>query len=193
MFCWFKSFLTNIALVKKFILYSVFFTAISCALFACNQASSFTLLSGTKITLNSKSCVYIFLNSECPICQKYQGTFKSMELDSVQFYYVFPGLQSKEMIKEMCEFDSISFNRVILDSDYRLTKQLKAHTTPEAIIIKDNKTYYNGLIDDRFTSIGTSKSSASINYIENALNSLHKNEAIKIPYTKAVGCFIEPN
>lgn len=179
--------------MKNVILYLVCFSAITFALFACNKTSSFQILSGDKIALNSEICVFVFLNTECPICQKYQGTFKSMELDSAQVYYVFPGLQSKEMIKEMCEFDSISFNRVILDSDYRLTKQLKANTTPEAIIRKDNKTYYSGLIDDRFTSIGTSKSSASINYIENALNSLHKNEAIKIPYTKAVGCFIEPN
>jgi protein-disulfide isomerase len=179
--------------VKNVILYLVCFSAIIFALFACNKTPSFQILSGDKIALNSEICVFVFLNTECPICQKYQGTFKSMALDSAQVYYVFPGLQSKEMIKEMCDFDSISFNRVILDSDYRLTKQLKANTTPEAIIRKDNKTYYSGLIDDRFTSIGTSKSSASINYIENALNSLHKNEAIKIPYTKAVGCFIEPN
>jgi hypothetical protein len=59
--------------------------------------------------------------------------------------------------------------------------------------MKDNQICYRGLIDDRFTTISALKPKASINYIENALNSLRKNEAIKIPYTKAVGCFIEPN
>jgi hypothetical protein len=179
--------------VKNVILYLVCFSAISFALFACNKTPSFQILSGDKVTLNSEICVFVFLNTECPICQKYQGTFKSMKLDYTHVFYVFPGVQDKELIKEMCLFDSINFKQVILDLDYRLTKELKANTTPEAIIIKDKKICYKGMIDDRFTSIGASKPIAGVNYIENALNSLQKNEAIKIPYTKAVGCFIEPN
>ena len=154
---------------------------------------SFQNLSGGKIELNSKLSVYVFLNPECPICQKYQGSFKSLKLGSTPVYYVFPGLQDKELIKQMCVFDSINFRQVILDTDYRLTTELKANTTPEAIIVEDKQILYRGMIDDRFTSIGASKPRASVNYIENALNSLQKNEAIKIPYTKAVGCFIEPN
>ena len=186
-------FLTNIALVKSRLFKIVFFTVLGIALLSCNKTPSFQISSGGEITLKPDLCVYIFLNTDCPICQKYQGTFKSMDLDKTQVYYVFPGKQNIELIKEFCLFDSIKFNEVILDIDYSLSKELIANTTPEAIIRKDNKTYYSGLIDDRFTSIGTSKPIASVNYIENALNSLQKNEAIKIPYTKAVGCFIEPN
>ena len=179
--------------MKKYILYVICLIVVNFVFLACNKTSSFQILSGGKIELNSKLSTYIFLNTECPICQKYQGRFKSMKLDNTQVFYVFPGLQDKELIKEMCLFDSINFNKVILDIDYRLTKELKANTTPEAIIIKDKKICYKGMIDDRFTSIGASKPISSVNYIENALNSLQKNEAIKIPYTKAVGCFIEPN
>ncbi len=164
-----------------------------CLFLNCSRPKSYQTLNGDLKQINDSISVYIFLNTDCPICQKYQGTFKSMDLDKTQVYYVFPGKQNIELIKEFCLFDSINFNEVILDIDYSLSKELKANTTPEAIIRKDNKTYYSGLIDDRFTSIGTSKQIASVNYIENALNSLQKNEAIKIPYTKAVGCFIEPN
>ena len=176
--------------MKKCILY------LTCLVFvnvACNNVPSFQSLSGEKIELNPQLSVYVFLNTECPICQKYQGSFKSLKLGSTPVYYVFPGIQDKDLIQEMCVFDSMNFKQVILDSDFRLSKQLKANTTPEAMIMKDNQIYYRGLIDDRYSSIGASKPKASINYIENALNSLRKNEAIKIPYTKAVGCFIEPN
>jgi len=176
--------------VRKCFLYLACLVIIN---FACNHVPSFQTLSGEKIELNPQLSVYVFLNTECPICQKYQGNFKQLKFSNTSVYYVFPGIQDKELIKEMCVFDSINFKHVILDSDFRLTKQLKATTTPEAIIMKDNQICYRGLIDDRYSSIGASKPKASINYIENALNSLGKNEAIKIPYTKAVGCFIEPN
>jgi len=179
--------------VKKYIFYLSCFIIINIAFSACTNVPSFQGLSGEKITLNSNLSVFIFLNTECPICQKYQGEFKSLKLGSTPAYYVFPGIQKKDLIKEMCAFDSINSKQVILDPDFRLTRQLKANTTPEAIIMKDNQICYRGLIDDRFTTISDSKAKASINYLENTLNSLRKNEAIKIPYTKAVGCFIEPN
>lgn len=162
-------------------------------LLSCDSNFSFNTFSGKEKIALPANCVLIFINVDCPICQKYQGDFKSMNFDSSPVYYVFPGKQDKQMIKEMCLYDSINYDFVIIDSSFKLTKYLKATVSPQAIIRHNSQIVYQGLIDDRFTSIGTSKPFASINYIENALNSLHKNEAIKIPYTKAVGCFIEPN
>lgn len=159
----------------------------------CSSDFSFNSFSGKENLSLPPSCVLFFLNVDCPICQKYQGQFSSMDLDFSPVYYVFPGQQDKQKIKELCLYDSINYDFVIIDSTFKLTKYFNATVSPQAMIRHNSKIVYQGLIDDRFTSIGTSKPIASINYIENALNSLQKNEAIKIPYTKAVGCFIEPN
>lgn len=150
-------------------------------------------LKGNICHIDSSLTVLYFLNTECPICQKYLGTFKQMNHPKAQVYYVFSGVQNKEAIHEMCAYDSISNAAVLLDEKYLLAKAFKAEITPEVIILKHMKTVYKGMIDDRFLSIGTSKSKSSVNYVENALISLNKNEAVKIPYTKAVGCFIEPH
>ncbi len=164
-----------------------------CLFSNCSNPKSYQTLNGDSIQMNDSLSIYIFLNTECPICQKYQGSFRNMNFHEQSVYYVFAGVQDKNSIVEMCKYDSIDPSKVLIDSEYELTKSLKATVSPEAIIRFKNQIVYTGLIDDRFSVIGASKPFASINYIENALNSLHKNEAIKIPYTKAVGCFIEPN
>lgn len=151
-----------------------------------------------EIIVNEQSTVLYFLNTECPICQKYQGSFKSTFQrfgSQFQFYYIFPGQQSEADIKAYCQYDSIPLDRVYLDKQSKFSlHDLNATTTPQVIIIDKNRDLlYTGKIDDRFQSISAHKAKPSINYIEKALISLQKNEPIEISETIPVGCFIEPD
>lgn len=172
------------------------------ALTACQEAPRKTKTPSTVfangLTLNKTSVIY-FLNSECPICLKYQGSFKSTYQKFNKYYnfqYVFCGPQSEQDIKDFCAYDSIPYNRIVLDEDNKIAHTMGATTTPQVLIMStasDNNYLYSGKIDDRFESISSQKPKASINYIEKALISLQKNELIEISETTPVGCFIEPD
>jgi len=163
----------------------VFILVLFC-LYACN----FKL---KRDAVNSKPNIYFFLNAECPICLKYQGSFKEINkqyADSFNIYFVFPGELERKIAIAFCAYDSINKNMIILDNNFSKTRFAKAVITPQAVIVKNNKILYSGKIDDRFMALGSEKKS-SINYVKNALNSLLKNEPIAIKETEPIGCLIE--
>ncbi len=154
------------------------------------------------ITLNNlenKPIVLYFLNAECPICRKYQGSFNTIYQKynrKFDFWYIFSGPNSEKDIIDFCRYDSIPFKRIMTDTDCKIAEMLGAKITPQVIILSGNldlNHLYSGKIDDRFESIQSYKPQATINYIEKALISLQKNEAIEINETNPVGCFIESN
>ncbi len=161
---------------------------------ACNQgteSSKLFTLNGQELQDDTGTAVYVFLNTECPICQKYQGDL-NFERDSVSYFLVFSSAQDTAAIRAFIQYDSIPERRVIIDKSCKLASDLKAIVSPQAVVIANNKIVYSGLIDDRYKELGAGKANPSVNYIRNALNSLRKHERIQIPSTKAVGCFIEP-
>ncbi|MCC6818741.1 MAG: hypothetical protein IT245_07615 [Bacteroidia bacterium] len=161
--------------------------------FACVNEPSINCIDGSDLSMDKNQATYIFLNAECPICRKYAGSWKQLAMDSIKPIFIFPGIQSTAMIQKLMNFDSVESYRIALDPDYILTRHLDATVTPQAIIVDKGKVCYSGKIDDRFESLGSSKTKASVNYIRNALNSLKKNESITVPVTLPVGCVIERN
>jgi thioredoxin-related protein len=172
--------------MKRFNRILIFFLLI-----ACNNNANFKRLNGNPVNIDTKTLVFIFLNTECPICQKYQGSFSQYKNDSV--FYVFPGSVSKEDVLKYAAYDSIDINQIVIDNEFKLTRHLNATTTPQAVVTNNGKIIYSGLIDDRFVSLGSTRSIAHINYIRNALNSLLQNDKVAVSKTEPVGCFIEPH
>lgn len=172
--------------MKRFNRFLIFFLLI-----ACNNNANFKRLNGIPLNINTNKLVFIFLNPECPICQKYQGSFSQFKNDSV--FYVFPGSVKKEDVIKFASYDSININQIIMDEDFKLTRHLNATTTPQAIVTSNGEIIYSGLLDDRFVSLGSVRSKAHTNYIRNALNSLLQNDKVALSKTEPVGCFIEPH
>ena len=168
------------------------------ALTACQQAprktNTHSTIFANGLTLHKTTVIY-FLNAECPICQKYQGSFKSTYQKFSRYYnfqYVFSGPQSEQDIKDFCAYDSIPYDRIVLDNANNIAHTMGASTTPQVLIVSDktdNEYLYSGKIDDRFESISSQKPQASINYIEKALISLQKNEPIEISETLTARSF----
>jgi predicted DCC family thiol-disulfide oxidoreductase YuxK len=184
--------------MKKFnpqiIFFHFFFIFALFSVQSCLRPASYELLSGQKTQLTNELQLFVFLNTQCPICQAYQGELKNLNQNSPQtpVYYVFCGQQPKQAIIEFCNYDHIAASQVILDTDFRLAKKTGATVTPQVIISQEEKILYSGKIDDRYENIGSRHSEVSINYINNALFSLTRNEDISIKHTEPVGCFIEP-
>jgi hypothetical protein len=181
--------------MKKFNPQIIFFILSSLTLASCRtKPTDFVSLSGEFLPLNNSPTVLVFLNVECPICQKYQGEYSQIMKRHPESYFAFVlcGQQDLQAVKSFLAYDSIPLKLAYLDKDFRMAKTFKAKITPQAVIIKDHQTVYSGKLDDRFENLGSSKASASINYVDNALFSLAKNEKVKISHTEAVGCFIEP-
>jgi predicted glycosyltransferase involved in capsule biosynthesis len=146
-----------------------------------------------KLSITELPTVLFFLNTECPICKKHQGTFQPINTSfssQYQIKYVFPGYQNKQSIIQYCQYDSIPESQIIYDTLLEYTKISKAIVTPQVVIINKGKIIYTGKIDDRFMALGSEKI-PSINYVENVLISLQKNEAISIKNTHPIGCLIE--
>ncbi len=158
---------------------------------SCNKPVTLKTMSGDEFTENNLPHVYIFLNTECPICQKYQGSLKQYRSDSVRYYFVFPGKQDLQSVREFIDYDSLEPETVIRDTALKLTQALGATLTPQSVVRLNGNKRYSGLIDDRFVTLASSKPKPTVNYIRKALNSLRENERAEIKDTKAVGCFIE--
>src|SRR5690348_7930835 len=69
------------------------------------------------IILNDDPAAIFFLNPDCPMCQKYQGTFRKMERQNpgVKFYFVLCGQTTLTTIEEFVAYDSMDGSSTILD------------------------------------------------------------------------------
>jgi hypothetical protein len=160
-------------------------------LIACNSASNapITTLAGQSLDADKGIKLFIFINTECPISQKYQGKFSQIIKSNA--YWVFPGKQALQNIKEFIQYDSLKLERCIADNEYQLCKHVGASVTPEAIVVQDAVVQYAGKIDNRFKNLGSNESEPDTNFVENALTSLRNHVPIQIKKNQAIGCFIE--
>ena len=166
----------------------IFYCLILCL--ACQHHVS---KNNTKLTLSKQVTVLFFLNTECPICEKYLGSFKKINTmfgSQYDIKYIFPGYQNKQTILQYCQYDSILSKQIIQDTLLEYTKLAKATVTPQVVIINNQKIIYSGKIDDRFMSLGSEKT-PSVNYVDNTLNLLQKNEEISYCKNDPIGCIIE--
>ncbi|MFM7091424.1 MAG: TlpA family protein disulfide reductase, partial [Bacteroidota bacterium] len=92
-----------------------------------------------KITLKPKGCVFIWINSECPICNKYPLVWNKLALDfpSLTFIGVFTSFEESRMAKQFMRKYNLPFQWFI-DKENKLAAYLKVTTTPEIIFVDAN-------------------------------------------------------
>ena len=150
-------------------------------------------------TRNNKQEIYVilFLDTECPICQKY--TLKINEIDSVcranQIFFV-GVFTDKSIKKEAIEHFKNKYNLNIntwIDKKLELAKALQASTTPEVFLIDmvGERLAYRGLIDDWFYRLGKNKPVPTVHYLLSAIDFFLKKQEISIRKTTPVGCLIQ--
>ena len=139
--------------------------------------------------------VYVFVAEECPVCN-YMGkplsTIATKYQDRVEFHAVFPfknsNYKTSQLFKE--QYEMLSFE-TLLDKDHRITKQLGASVTPEAVITDDTgAVYYRGRINSAYYAPGKMKHSAVKNDLDEALAILLSGRTVPKPWPTPVGCYI---
>ncbi|MGJ1351001.1 redoxin domain-containing protein [Sphingobacterium spiritivorum] len=147
------------------------------------------------VNLNNKPHVFIFYSSDCPLSQKYTLTISNLYnkyTGKINFVGVFPGKEHGP--EEYQNFkDKYNINYMLIkDEKFNLTSHLKATITPEVFLIdKSGKIIYHGAIDDWAVKLGKTKQQPTINYLENAIESLLNNKNVQSDYIKPIGCYIE--
>lgn len=140
--------------------------------------------------------VFVFMDVECPISQFYTKSLQKLSIKyamvGVIFITVFP-------TKYVNENEIIAFNHKynltipsVLDKFQSITKKLNASVTPEVIVVnQNNEISYSGSIDDSYFALGKRNLNPKKNYLEDALNSIIKNQKPLIPHSNAIGCEIQ--
>ncbi len=155
---------------------------------------------GLVVTLSAfaqhKATVLILLSPECPISQQCTKAINELWLQNnksnIAFYGVVPG----------AFYDTISVNAfketyhipfpILTDKNYALTKELKAHITPEVFVLSgDYAIVYSGAIDNAYVAPGRKRAVVSAHYLADALSALMHDKPITTQKTKAIGCLIE--
>lgn len=143
-----------------------------------------------------KGTVYIFLAPECPLSENYTLTINQLQAQFVdsglQFYAVISGkLYDSVAIGDYAKRFPLTLP-LLVDTGYYFSDQFKATTTPEAVLLNEkSEVVYQGAIDNWATALTQLTAAPTRNYLKDAINSVLKNQAVKISKTKAVGCFIE--
>jgi hypothetical protein len=159
-----------------------------------NSMDSLAFLLPKSITLSKKGNVFIWLNSECPICNKYPGIWKKLSADfpEINFIGVFTSYENKKMGRRFMKKYHVPFQWFV-DNKNQLAIFFSVKTTPEVILLNERTAiFYRGATDDWFYALGKRKQVPGLFYLENALAALRHQQPLLIFQTNPVGCIFDP-
>jgi hypothetical protein len=144
-------------------------------------------------SLPKPATVFIFIASDCPICNSYTAEMNRIEraFPTVRMVAVFedPSLTPKAARSHTTSFGLRLAG--LLDPTHSLADRLGARITPEAVVLlADGRTAYQGRIDDTYPSVGRRRSVTTRYDLRDALSALTTGKPVAETKTTAVGCFI---
>ncbi len=162
--------------------------------------NSVTAWNGQELSMNelhaSPFTVFLFLSPECPLCENYSATLKTLRSEFDPEEVAFVGIFSGEWYsrEEITTFLARYQPPVtpVLDPDYKLQELFSATVTPEAVVTnKEGDVLYQGKIDNWIVSLGKKRTVVNQYYLRDALNALLAGQNPEIAKTEPIGCFIE--
>ena len=138
--------------------------------------------------------VWIFISPECPMCQNYAPTLKSLGEafgQKVQFIGIIPGTAyTRKEIESYREAYSIGFSLVV-DSTFKTSNQLKATVTPEVFVVNElGQLVYSGAVDNWLYDLGKKRKAPTEHFLKDALEATVAGRKVVKPRTTAKGCLI---
>ena len=149
---------------------------------------------------NVKGYIIIFTCNTCPYAVKYDERINDLNIKYEPLGFpviaimpndpiIQPG-DSFEQMKIAAKNKGYTFPYLI-DEEQKIYPQYGATKTPHTFLLhktnKGNEVVYIGAIDDNYIDSNLVK----IKYVENAINSLIREEQIKVKETRAIGCTIK--
>jgi peroxiredoxin len=138
--------------------------------------------------------VLAFLGTECPLARLYGVRLARLQQDYAAKGVQFLGVDSnrQDAITQIAAYaraHRISFP-ILKDLNNRLADELGAVRTPEVFVLDQNRIVrYHGRIDDQY-GVGYVRKSASLRYLQSAIDDLLAGRLVAKPATEPVGCFI---
>ncbi len=171
--------------------------ALPLLLLGCEQkvetwdALTLTDLDGGQVRLGDQPSVFVFLETDCPVSNKYAPEIARLckAQPGLRFHVVYSGKtesidalrQHRQSFGYPCEG--------LRDPDYRLAHAARIRVTPEAAIFLPGKgLVYHGRIDDRFADVGVERPAPTMHDLEDALKAVAKGDAPPPASGRAVGC-----
>jgi hypothetical protein len=159
------------------------------------QESASLMDGGPGSGLPSEYTVWVFLDPECPICQSYTRTLRTLHeqyaSDQVLFRGVYdsPVIRKKE-IKRFHQTYKLPFSGEV-DRDYALAQRWNASVTPEVVVTsKNGEVLYRGAIDNWYYALGKNRPEPTEHYLQDALEAIRGEYPILKKQTEAVGCLM---
>lgn len=146
-----------------------------------------------KAEAGSKGIVFLFLESDCPISNKYVPEItrlaKKYGTAELPFRIVYPGRdEALDKIKKHRESFDIP-GAALRDTHLGLVRAAGITTMPEAAVFTPAQgLVYRGRIDDRFASVSEERAAATTHDLEDAMKAVLDGKAPPVATTKAVGC-----
>ncbi|MFN6072460.1 MAG: redoxin family protein [Bacteroidota bacterium] len=156
----------------------------------CSKKDSLPYLIPKSISLNPKGNVFIWMNAECPICNKYPNIWKKLALEFPEFTFigVFTSYEESKMAKGFMKKYKIPFQWFI-DKENHLANYLSVNVTPEVLFFNaDAEIVYRGATDDWFYALGKTRTITQHLYLKNALMAQLNNKSVLIFKTDPIGC-----
>lgn len=148
----------------------------------------------TELKAQAQGTLFIFYDTECPICQKSSKRLQEMYVrfgQNVAFKAVFPTKSIKKYtIRQFSKEYNFTLPYVI-DKTHSLVEQYDAKTTPEVVLLDaTGAEIYRGAIDNQFFGLGKYRPKTTEFYLQNALEAFISNRPVIPSHTEAVGCLI---
>jgi hypothetical protein len=157
-------------------------------------------LAGAKVspfaTPNAKALVFLFLNVDCPISNRYAPEVRRLRdkfaAQPVAWRLVYPGADAtaESIRKHVREFDLPG--DALRDPQLRFAKAARVQVTPEAaVFLPDGRLVYHGRIDDQFVDLGVKRPAPTRRDLQEVLDEILAGKPVSHPETRAVGCLIQ--
>ncbi len=139
-----------------------------------------------------KLTIFVFLDAECPIVQKYAGVWRQLAADfpQVQYVGVFTRWNSKSDIAQFEATYSTGLH-LLRDCKGRLQRRLQPRVTPEVFLYDtQGRLAYRGAVDNWFFGLGRYRPAATDHYLRDAIEACLANKPPAIRHTEAIGCMV---
>ncbi|GAB3694914.1 hypothetical protein GCM10027592_16400 [Spirosoma flavus] len=136
----------------------------------------------------------IFLDTECPICQKTTRRVQEMAnqyREQVQFEAVYP-TETVTLADVKAFEDTYQFSLPRqLDPRHKLVRKYNVTTTPEVILVAEKgQILYRGSVDDQFYRLGRHRTAPTAFYLKDAIEATLAGKPVSISTTTPTGCLI---
>lgn len=141
--------------------------------------------------------VLIFLDTECPICQKTAPRVADLQRaygGRVGFVAVYPTRAATEADVAAFQRDyGLSALPGHRDVRHRLVERFGVTTTPEVVFYdeKTGRVHYQGRLDNQFVALGKYRPVVTEFYLRDAIEAVLVGRPVAVAGVKPIGCLIE--